>query len=204
MLRPDPGGVLFQAQAPESAPPGLGVVSRLVQSEHLDRRPAPGPAAAGAVVPGVRQAGRPHPGHGGGPHRTTSGGLGQVRGPGQPPEPVQDLSRPQNGSGNGRRTAEKSKNHLTRNRRKLPEGLGAGAGRARRQGFSQKHRPAKFCAGCKPRPQAALGRRFFPHGDSGGREKQEKEPEKRDWMEVRGWQDRDSRWKLCRPRAGST
>ena len=64
--------------------------------------------------------------------------------------------------------------------------------------------PEKFCVGCKPRPQATLGRRFFPHGDSEGREKQEKEPEKRDWMEVRGWQDRDSRWKLCRPRAGST
>ena len=55
----------------------------------------------------ARRPQAPHQGHGGGPHRASPGQLGQVHRPGQPPEPVQAPSRPENGPGTGRKTAGK-------------------------------------------------------------------------------------------------
>lgn len=116
----DPGEVLPQAQVPESAPSSLGGVPQLVQPAHLDGRSAPSTAPAGAVLPRVcravsaRRSQTPHPGHGGGSHRPSPRRLGQVHRPGQPPEPVQDLPRPQDGQRTGRRTAKKSRGILNR------------------------------------------------------------------------------------------
>ena len=177
MWGPDPGGVLPQAQATESAPPSLGGVPRLVQPAHLDGRPAPGAAPAGAVLPRVRRAvsarrsQAPHPGYGGGPHRPSPGGLGQVHRPGQPPELVQDLPRPQDGSGDGGGTAEKSWVILRPGWSELPGRLGAGVpGYARpgecgeAVGLDPSPRPWKVWGPSVYDRMAPLTRKIFPMG----------------------------------------
>ena len=144
LLSPDPGGLLPKTQARQGPAPGLGGIPQLVQPVRLDGGAATGTAAAGAVLPRLRRpvsawrSQAPHQGHGGGPHRAPPGQLGQVHRPGQPPEPVQAPSRPENGPGTGRGTAEK-RARLTR----IPAGklrlrLGARAG-------AEAHAQGKAC-----------------------------------------------------------
>ena len=102
-----PRGLLSQAQAKAGRAPGLGGIPRLVQPARMDRRPAAGPAPAGALVPGVCPAWRSHPGHRGGPCHTPPGRLADVHRPGQPSEPVRALSQSEDRPGAGGRTQKK-------------------------------------------------------------------------------------------------
>lgn len=86
----DQPGLLPGAQAPED-PAGKRPVALALQPAPVAGGSATQSAAAGALVPPMRQRGAPGPGHGGGPYPAPSGGLGAVHGPGQFAKPVQKL-----------------------------------------------------------------------------------------------------------------
>ena len=153
---------------PGSPAQGPGQTRRGCQSLALDVRhgdlaPAPGRAAPpGAVVPGVRGQGHPAAGHGRGPHPAASGRLGDLRRPWQSPEPLPQLSQPQDGGGNAGEIARFFAG---------PETLtGWTLGRAcvalpRLRGFlATLPRPKKFSRAAEI-PRALLRVRFSPHGD---------------------------------------
>ena len=165
------------AKAP---PPGLGGVPWLVQPARLDRRPAPGAAPAGAVLPRLRRAvsarrsQAPHLGHGGGPHRATPGRLGQVHRPSKPPEPVQVVPRPQNGQRTGRRAAKKSRGILNRltatGRNAWARARGGGCARAdagRPKASNPPPTLEKFRGGVRKTAGSPPYEKFSPRGAKG-------------------------------------
>lgn len=78
---PHNGRLVRQAQACAAAGRAQGQrgLSRVVQQADLGEASATRPADAGAFLPGMWQAGVPHPGCGGGSHRAVPGRLGAVR-----------------------------------------------------------------------------------------------------------------------------
>lgn len=112
----DPGWLVREAQAgaQAAAPQDQRDLSRLVLEAHLDQASPAGPAGSGAILPGLRRQGDSDQGGCGGPRGSISWGLGSVRQPIQPPEPVQVPPRPEDGPGAGGR-AQKSGSNLTAN-----------------------------------------------------------------------------------------
>lgn len=105
MQRPGAGWLLPRSQAPAqgTAQRRQRRLAPAVSAPGVGGRSAARPALAGAVLPGVRPARHPHPGHGCGSHPAPQGGLGFVHGSGQPAIPVPFLPQPQN---NGGKTAK--------------------------------------------------------------------------------------------------
>lgn len=206
VLRTDPRGILPQAQAAKSASPVLGGISQLVQSAHLDGRPAPGAAAAGAVLPRMRRAvsargsQASHPGRRGGPHRAAPGRLGQVCRPGQPPEPVQTLPRPQDGQRNGRRTAKKQTLISAAMRAKWRDAWARAPGRRAPAGIPCGHAPRRESLRQMVQDRRpSSGEDFFPTGKLVGWENVDRRKMKYRLGEVEGCRDQGSRWLCCRP-----
>lgn len=103
--RADKLWVLRRAQAGQSAAARERSVAQLVLPGHLDRTAPAGAVDVAAVLlrlPGDGSAGE-NQSNRGRPHRPAPGGLGVVYRPSQPPEFVQTPSRPENGTGTGRK-----------------------------------------------------------------------------------------------------
>lgn len=101
LLHPGAGWLLprSQAQAQGSAQRRQRRLAPAVSAAGVGGRSPARPAPAGAVLPGVRHARHPHPGHRCGSHPAPQGGLGSVHGPEQPAIPVPFLPQPQNDGG---------------------------------------------------------------------------------------------------------
>ncbi len=100
LLRPGAGRLLLRSQAQIAAQRRKRCLAPAVPDAGVDRRSAPRPAPAGAVLPGVRPSRRSYPGHGRGPHPAPQGRLAAVHGPQQPAIPVPFVPQPQNPGGN--------------------------------------------------------------------------------------------------------
>ena len=126
----------------------------------LDAGPAACPAAAGALLPGLRGAGRPDPGHGRGPHPGSQRGLDRVHGPGEPGKPLPLLPQPQNGAG----TVAKPEGKAAPLSPETGPALGARASRVpvRRDSLHLYPRPRKFWPNAAI-PLGPLFAGFSPH-----------------------------------------
>ena len=163
MLRVGTRRILPGTPAQGSQPTQRGSAGLAMDVRDGDLAAAPGGTAPpGALVPGVRGQGHPAAGHGRGPHPAASGRLGNLRRPRQSPEPLPQLSQPQDGGGNAGEIARFFIGPKTL--------TGGTLGRAcvalpRLQGFlATLPRPKKFSRGSEI-PRALLRVRFSPHGD---------------------------------------